>query len=109
MKYLLLSLAIVLEINGSSFMQVSDGFTKPLPTSVTVVAYLSCFYFFAQVLKYFPLGIAYAVWGGLGIVLTAIVSVTVFKQKLDLPAILGIILIVAGVFVMNFFSRTISH
>ena len=109
MKYLLLSVAIILEIIGSSFMQVSNGFTKVIPTSITVIAYIACFYFLAQALKYFPLGIAYAVWGGLGIVLTAVVSVTVFKHKLDLPAILGITLIVAGVLVMNIFSKTTGH
>lgn len=56
-----------------------------------------------------PLGLAYAIWGGLGIVLTAIISVFIFKQSMDLPAIIGVILIVSGVFVMNFFSKTLSH
>ena len=56
-----------------------------------------------------PLGLAYAIWGGLGIVLTALISVLIFKQSLDLPAIIGVILIVSGVFVMNFFSKTLSH
>lgn len=109
MKYLLLALAIVFEIIGSSFMQASQGFTKIVPTSITIIAYIVCFYFFAQALKHFPLGIAYAVWGGLGIVFTAIISVVVFKQTLDLPAILGIILIVSGVFIMNYFSKTAVH
>lgn len=109
MKYLLLSLAIILEIIGSSFMQLSNGFTKFFPTSITILAYVVCFYFFSQALKYFPLGVAYAVWGGLGIVLTAIISATIFKHKMDFPAILGIILIVSGVFVMNFYSKTTGH
>lgn len=105
MKYLFLSLAIILEVIGSSFMKVSDGFSKLIPTSITVVAYLACFFFLSQALKQIPLGIAYAIWGGLGIVLTATISVVVFKQKLDMPAIIGIILIVSGVIVMNFFSK----
>lgn len=109
MKYILLSLAIIFEVIGSSFMQASNGFSKLIPTSITLIAYLICFYFFSQTLKFFPLGIAYAVWGGLGIVLTAIVSITVFKQRLDFPAILGILLIVSGVLVMNFFSKTMGH
>ncbi|MBK8657518.1 MAG: multidrug efflux SMR transporter [Bacteroidetes bacterium] len=109
MKYLFLSLAIVLEVVGSSFMKASDGFSKLLPTAITIVAYIACFFFMSQALKSIPLGIAYAIWGGLGIVLTAIISVVVFKQSLDIPAIIGIILIVTGVIVMNFFSKSAAH
>jgi len=109
MKYIFLALAIILEVIGSTFMKASHGFSKFLPTTVTVVAYLACFFFLSQALKTIPLGIAYAIWGGLGIVLTAIISVVVFKQNLDLPAIIGIILIVSGVIVMNFFPKSGAH
>ena len=109
MKYLYLALAIVLEVVGSSFMKASDGFSKLLPTTITIIAYIACFFFLSQALKSIPLGIAYAIWGGLGIVLTALISVIIFKQSLDLPAIIGIVLIVAGVFVMNFFSKSSTH
>ncbi|MGO2358977.1 MAG: DMT family transporter [Mesonia sp.] len=109
MKYLLIAVAIILEVIGSSCMQMSNGFTKVVPTSITIIAYITCFYFFSQALKYIPLGIAYAVWAGLGIVLTAIVSVIVFKQKIDFPSILGMVLIVSGVVVMNLFSKTTGH
>ena len=109
MKYLYLALAIVLEVLGSSSMKASDGFSKLLPTTITIIAYIACFFFLSQALKSIPLGIAYAIWGGLGIVLTALISVIIFKQSLDLPAIIGIILIVAGVFVMNFFSKSSTH
>ena len=109
MKFLYLALAIVLEVLGSSFMKASDGFSKLLPTTITIIAYIACFFFLSQALKSIPLGIAYAIWGGLGIVLTALISVIIFKQSLDLPAIIGIILIVAGVFVMNFFSKSSTH
>lgn len=109
MRYLFLSLAIAFEIVGTSFMNASDGFSKWLPSSVTIIAYLACFYFLSLTLKTIPLGIAYAIWGGLGIVITAIISVVIFKQKLDIPAIIGIVLIVSGVVVMNFFSKTITH
>lgn len=109
MKYLFLSLAIVFEVIGSSFIKASDGFTKWFPTTIIAVAYLVCFYFLSLALKTIPLGIAYAIWGGMGIVLTAIISVLVFKQKLDIPAIIGIVLIVAGVIVMNFFSKSAVH
>lgn len=109
MKYLYLAIAIVLEVIGTSFMQASDGFSKLVPTLITIIAYVACFYFFSQSLKVVPLGIAYAIWGGLGIVLTALISVIVFKQTLDWPAIIGITLIVAGVFVMNVFSKSTVH
>lgn len=109
MKYLFLALAIVFEVVGSSFLNASKGFTKAVPSIVTLIAYLACFVFLSQALKHIPLGIAYAVWGGLGIVLTAMISVFVFKQPLDLPAVIGIVLIVSGVVVMNFFSKTNAH
>jgi len=106
MKYVFLGLAIIFEVIGSSFMKSSDGFTKWLPSTVVVVAYITCFYFLSLALKTIPLGVAYAVWAGLGIVLTAAISVLVFKQKLDLAAIIGIIFIIIGVVIMNFFSKT---
>lgn len=109
MKYLYLAITIILEVIGTSFMQASNGFSKLVPTVITIVAYIACFYFFSQSIKVIPLGIAYAIWGGLGIVLTALISVVVFKQTLDVPAILGITLIVAGVFVMNVFSKSTVH
>ena len=108
MKYLFLGLAIIFEVVGSSFMKASEGFTKWLPSIVVVVAYLICFYFLSLALKSIPLGVAYAIWAGLGIVLTAMVSVFIFKQKLDFPAIIGILFIVIGVVIMNSFSKT-SH
>ncbi len=109
MRYLFLSLAIAFEVVGSSFMKASNGFSKWLPSSIVIIAYVTCFYFLSLALKTIPLGIAYAIWGGLGIVLTALISIVIFKQKLDIPAIIGIVLIVAGVVVMNFFSKTTTH
>lgn len=109
MKYLFLALAIAFEVTGSSFMKLSDGFSKLLPTVVTIISYFISFYCFSLTLKYIPLGVAYAIWGGLGIVLTALISVFVFKHALDLPAIIGMSFIVAGVIIMNFFSKTASH
>lgn len=109
MKYLFLALAIISEVVGSSFLNASNQFTKLIPSAITVVAYLLCFYFLSIALKSIPLGTAYAIWGGLGIVLTAIISVVVFKNKLDNGAIIGISLIVAGVVVLNVFSKSTSH
>jgi small multidrug resistance pump len=109
MKYLFLSLAIVLEVVGSSFLAKSNGFSKLVPSIITVIAFGACFYFLSQALKSIPLGIAYAIWAGMGIVLTATISVTMFKQKLDTPAVLGMLLIVIGVVVINLFSKSASH
>lgn len=109
MKYLFLALAIISEVVGSSFLNASKQFTRPIPVAVTVIAYGLCFYFLSLALKSIPLGAAYAIWGGLGIVLTAIISVVVFKNSIDLPAIIGITLIVAGVVILNVFSKSMSH
>ncbi len=109
MKFVYLALAIVLEVVGSSFLKASDGFSKWLPSAIVIVAYVSCFYFLSLALKFIPLGLAYAIWSGLGIVLTAAISVVIFKQSLDWAAVIGIILIVAGVVVMNFFSKAGAH
>lgn len=102
MKYLYLSLAIILEVAGSSFLNASDGFSKWIPATISVISYTICFYFLSLAFKYIPLGVAYAVWAGMGIILTALVSVFVFKQILNTHAIIGIILIISGVFLMNY-------
>ncbi len=106
--YALLACAIVTEVTGSTFLAKSDGFSfsKPIPTAVTLICFAIAFYLLSQVVKTIPLGITYAIWSGVGIVLTAIIGVTVLKQSLDLPAIIGIILIIAGVVVMNVFSNS---
>lgn len=109
MKYLFLGLAIALEVIGSGFLKASDGFSKLIPSVITVIAFCACFYFLSHALKYIPLGIAYAIWAGLGLILTSLVSVFVFKQSLDLPAVIGIIFILIGVVVMNVFSNSASH
>lgn len=109
MKYLYLATAIVFEVIGSSFIKASDGFTKLIPTVCTIVAFVICFYALSIALRTIPLGIAYATWAGLGIVLTALVSVFIFKQSIDWPAIAGMALIIAGVVVINVFSKSVAH
>ncbi|GGG93947.1 multidrug SMR transporter [Parapedobacter pyrenivorans] len=109
MKYIFLGLAIVLEVVGTSFLNASNGFSRITPTLVSIVSYVICFYFLSLAIKQIPLGIAYAIWCGLGIGLTAIVSVVVFKQKLDLAAVMGMALIGAGVVVMSLFSKSSVH
>lgn len=107
--YALLALAIVLEVIGSTFIVKSEGFSKLLPSLAVIVLYSIAFYLLSQVVKVIPLGITYAIWAGVGIVLTAFIGFFVFKQTLDLAAILGIALIISGVVVINLFSSTAGH
>ena len=109
MHYLYLTLAIVLEVLATSLLGKSEGFTKWLFAVGSLLSYGVCFYFLSLALKNIPLGVAYAIWSGVGIVLTAIVSVLVFKSKIDLPFVLGSLLIIAGVVVINLFSKTSGH
>lgn len=106
MAYALLFIAIVAEVIGTSALKMSDGFTKLWPSLVVIVGYGLAFYFLAIVLKSIPVGIAYAIWAGLGIALITLVGVLFFKQSLDMPAVAGIGLIVAGVLVINIFSES---
>lgn len=107
-SYLALSGAILCEVAGSAFLQKSAQFTKIGPTAIMALFYITSFYLLSIALKSLPLGIAYAIWGGLGIVLTAVISVVVFRQSLDAMAMLGIAMIVGGVVIMNAFSNA-SH
>ena len=107
--YLLLGLAIIAEVTGSTFLVKSEGFTRLWPSLAVVVLFCIAFYLLSQVIKVIPLGIAYAIWAGVGIILTAIVGYVIFKQALDLPASIGIALIISGVVVINLFSQTAGH
>ena len=109
MAYLYLSIAIVAEVIATNALKASEGFTKLVPSLIVVLGYGAAFYFLALVLKVIPVGIAYAIWAGMGIVLVAIVAAIVFKQVPDLPAIIGMLLIISGVVVINVFSQTITH
>lgn len=99
----------MLEVVGTSGLKASEQFSKLLPSVITVVAYVCAFYFLGLTLKTLPVGIAYAIWSGVGIVLISVIGLIFFKQSLDLPAILGLGLIIAGVVVINIFSKTVSH
>lgn len=109
LAYGLLSIAIIAEVIGTAFLVKSHGFTKLMPTTMTIICYILSFYLLAQVTKTLPIGIAYAIWGGVGVALTALIGLIAFKQTLDLPAIIGILLIVSGVVVMNVFSNSVTH
>ena len=104
MAYTYLLIAILSEVLATSMLKASDGFTKLIPSIVTFIGYSVSFYFLSMVLKYIPIGISYAIWSGLGIVLISIVGLLVFKQELDLPGIFGMVLIISGVIVIHLFS-----
>ena len=107
--YALLALAIITEVTGSTFLVKSEGFTKLVPSLLVIILFSFAFYLLSQVIKTIPLGIAYAIWSGVGIILTALVGYIVFKQSLDTPAMIGLSLIVAGVIVINVFSKSTGH
>ena len=107
--YALLFVAIVLEVIGTTALQLSQQFTRPLPILVLVLCYTASFYCLSVTLKAIPVGVAYAIWSALGIVLISVVGLVFFRQKLDLPAMVGLGLIIAGVLVVNLFSKSVSH
>ena len=109
MTYLYLALAIVAEVIGTSALKASAEFTRLIPSLIVVVGYGAAFYFLSIVLRTLPVGIAYAIWSGLGIVLVTLAGVVVYKQMPDFPAIAGMGLIVAGVVIINVFSKTPVH
>lgn len=107
--YLFLLLAIVFEIIGTTGLKATEQFTKIIPSVITIISYLAAFYFLSLTLKHIPVGIAYAIWSGAGIVLISLIGFFVFYQKLDLPAIIGVALILIGVLVINVFSKSVAH
>ncbi|MDI7860715.1 SMR family transporter [Rhizobiaceae bacterium n13] len=107
--YGLLFVAIVLEVIGTTALQMSQQFTRFWPTVLLVGCYAGAFYCLSVTLRVIPVGIAYAIWSALGIVLISAVGLVLFRQKLDFAAILGLGLIIAGVLVVNLFSKSISH
>jgi len=106
MGYLYLSIAIIAEVIGTSALKASEEFTKLGPSIIVVVGYGFSLYFLTFALKTISLGITYAIWAGMGIALVSIVGMVLFKQSLDFPAIIGIILIVSGVATIYFFSTS---
>lgn len=107
--YFQLIIAIGLEVIATTLLKQSNGFTKFFVTILCLTCYAASFYFLSLVLKTFPTGVVYAIWSGLGIVAISIVSYFFYNQKLDIPAIIGMILIVTGVIVINLFSKFAMH
>jgi len=106
MTYVYLLIAIVSEVIGTSALKAADGFTRPLPSVLVVLGYGSAFYFLSLTLRTMPMGMAYAIWSGLGIVLISLAGWLLYRQALDWPAVAGMGLIIAGVLVLNLFSNT---
>lgn len=106
MHWIYLSLAMVAEVIGTSFLKMSEGFTKPLPSLVVLVGYGAAFVFLSFTLKTIPVGIAYAIWSGVGVSLITIIAWVAFGQRLDLAGCIGIGLIISGVIVLNLFSKS---
>jgi small multidrug resistance pump len=107
--YALLGIAIVAEVIATSAMRASEGFSRLVPSVVVVLGYGVAFYCLSLTLKSIPVGIVYAVWSGAGIVLITLVAVLLYRQIPDLPAIIGLGLIVSGVAVLNIFSKMQAH
>jgi len=106
MHWLHLAIAIVAEVIATSALKAAAGFTRPLPSLVVVAGYGLAFYFLSLTLRVIPMGVAYAVWSAVGIALVSLIGWLVYDQHLDAPALLGMGLIVAGVAVIQLFSRT---
>ena len=109
MGYWYLAIAIVAEVMATIALKASNGFSDSTFSAVCVIGYAVAFYFLSLVLKTVPVGIAYAIWAGMGIVLIASISAVIYKQLPDLAAVVGMLLILAGVMVINVFSKTVSH
>jgi small multidrug resistance pump len=105
MKWLCLFIAILSEVVATSALRTSHGFTRLLPSLLVVGGYATAFYFLSLTLDAIPIGVAYAIWSGVGIILVSVAGFILYRQALDLPAILGIALVVAGVVVLCLFSK----
>ncbi len=108
-QWVFLAVAIVSEVIATSALKAAEGFTRLWPSIVVVAGYVIAIYFLSLSVKTIPLGIAYAIWSGAGVALIAMIAWVFYGQVLDAPAILGLALIIAGVVVLNVFSKTVAH
>ncbi len=109
MNYVYLGIAIVAEVIATTALKAAEGFTRPWPTLIVAVGYCVSFFLLSLIVQTMNLGIVYAIWSGSGIVLVAVVAAVWMKQIPDWPAVIGITLIMAGVVIVNLFSKTVSH
>jgi len=109
MKWTLLAIAIVCEVIGTSALKASDGFTRLVPSLVVVAGYVSAFYLLSLSVRTIPVGVVYAIWSGVGVVLITLAAMILYHQKLDIPAVIGVSLITLGVIIINVFSKTVGE
>jgi small multidrug resistance pump len=109
LAYGMLAVAIVVEVIGTTFLKLSDGMTRLLPAIVVVACYASAFWLMAQIVRTLPVGLVYALWSGVGIAGVKAIGVVFFKEALDLPAIAGTALIIAGIAVLHLGPHTPAH
>ena len=109
MNWIYLSVAILAEVVATSALKATESFTRLVPSAVAVIGYVVAFYFLSLTVRTIPVGVAYAVWSGAGIALIALIGWVLYGQALDLPAVVGLALIVSGVVVLNGFSRSVAH
>lgn len=107
--WMFLFIAIVSEVIATSALKATQDFTRLWPSLIVVIGYVSAFYFLSLTLRTIPVGIAYAIWSGVGVALITLVAWLIYGQTLDMPAFAGMALIVSGVVVLNVFSKTVSH
>jgi small multidrug resistance pump len=105
LNWLYLTIAIISEVIATSALKAAEGFTRWQPSVVVIIGYALAFYFLSLTLRTMPIGIIYAIWSGAGIALITLIGWIFFKQSLDMPAMIGIALIIAGVAVLNLFSK----
>jgi small multidrug resistance pump len=108
MQWVYLAVAIVSEVIATSALKAAQGFTRWLPSLLVVAGYASAFYFLSLTLRTIPLGVSYAIWAGVGVALVTLVGWALYDQRLDLPAFIGIGLIIAGVLVLKVFSSSVA-
>ncbi|MEI6270577.1 MAG: multidrug efflux SMR transporter [Methylococcaceae bacterium] len=106
MQWIYLAIAIVSEVIATSALKTTEGFTRWAPSLLVVIGYAASFYFLSLTLRTLPLGVAYAIWSGVGIALLALIGWIIYHQSLNSTAIIGISLIIAGVIVLMLFSKT---
>ncbi len=104
-SFIYLILAIISETAATSLLNITDGFTKPLPTIASLILYVVSVYCLSNCIKTIPVGVAYAIWSALGIVLITLIGFVAFKQSPDWAAVVGFLLIIAGVIILNLFSK----
>ncbi len=108
-NWIYLVIAIACEVAATSALKAAEGFTRLVPSVIVVAGYVTAIYLLSLTLRTIPVGVAYAIWSGVGVALIAVIGWVFLGQKLDLPAIVGLVLIVAGVVVINLFSKTAGH